>query len=255
MFAEPPRTQADLCFPLLGFPVRIHPLFWLVTLLLGQAFWSPPEMALLWVAGVLVCILLHELGHAAVLRAYGFRPWIVLHGFGGLTIHGPGDAMARRPGPWGQILISAAGPAAGFLLAAGIVAGGLAIDRGAHRFLVLWCGPASFLRVVPQVIWLGQSPMAVVFVNILLEVSVLWGLLNLLPIFPLDGGQIAQQIFLLVTPRDAVRQSLILSVLVAGTLAGVAAIHWHDLFLAVFFAYLAYSSYTTRRFYGGPVGW
>jgi Zn-dependent protease len=255
MFAEPPRTQADLCFSLLGFPVRIHPLFWLVAIVLGQGYWSPPEMALLWVAGVLLCILLHELGHAAVLRAYGFRPWIVLHGFGGLTIHGPGDALARRPGPWGQILISAAGPAAGFLLAALIVAGGLAIDHGTQRLLVLWCGPASFLRVVPQVIWLGaQWPKTADFVNILLEVSVLWGLLNLLPIFPLDGGQIARQIFLLVAPRDAVRQSLILSVLVAGTLAGLAAIYGHDYFLAIFFAYLAYTSYATMTFYGGPMG-
>jgi Zn-dependent protease len=251
MFAEPPRTQADLCFPLLGFPVRIQPFFWLVTILLGRAFWSPPEMALLWVAGVLLCILLHELGHAVVLRAYGFRPWIVLHGFGGLTIHDPGDTWARQPGPWGQILISAAGPAAGFLLAAVIVAGGLAIGGG---FRVAWWGPASFLQVIPFVMWPGEWFKAMVFVNILLEVSVLWGLLNLLPIFPLDGGQIAQQIFLLVAPRDAMRQSLILSVLVAGTLAGLAAIRWNDLYLAVFFGYLAYSSYTMLRFYGGPMG-
>ncbi|MGA2065284.1 MAG: hypothetical protein ABSG86_09950 [Thermoguttaceae bacterium] len=248
MFSEPPRTQADLCFPLLGFPVRIHPLFWLVTVLLGQGYWKPPEMAVLWVAGVLLCILVHELGHAVVLRWSGFRPWIVLHGFGGLTIHAPGEAGAREPGPWGQILISAAGPAAGFLLAAAIVAGALAIDHGNHRVLVLWV-----LRVVPQVIWLGPWLKTMVFVNILLEVSVLWGLLNLLPIIPLDGGQIAQQIFLLAAPRDAMRQSLILSVLVAGTLAGLAAIRWDNIYMALFFGYLAYSSYTMLRFYGGPL--
>jgi Zn-dependent protease len=78
-------------------------------------------------------------------------------------------------------------------------------------------------------------------------------LLNLLPIIPLDGGQIAQQIFLLAAPRDAMRQSLILSVLVAGTLAGLAAIRWDNIYMALFFGYLAYSSYTMLRFYGGPL--
>jgi membrane-associated protease RseP (regulator of RpoE activity) len=120
--------------------------------------------------------------------------------------------------------------------------------------IIFWYGPASFLRVVPAILWNPAWLKTMEFVNIVLEVSVLWGLLNLLPIFPLDGGQITQQIFLLVAPRDAMRQSLILSVLVAGTLAGVAAIYWQDLFLAVFFAYLAYSSYTMLRFYGGPGG-
>ena len=32
---EPPRTRGDIHFVLFGFPVRIHPLFWLVALLLG----------------------------------------------------------------------------------------------------------------------------------------------------------------------------------------------------------------------------
>jgi Zn-dependent protease len=252
MFGEPPRTQADLNFSLLGFPVRIHPLFWLVTVLLGQGYWKPPELALLWVGGVLVCILLHELGHALTYRRYGFRPWIVLHWLGGLTIHSPDDMEGREPGPWGQMLISAAGPAAGFLLAAAIVAGFRALAP--QPLLVLWYGPASFLRVVPMILWNPHWLKTMEFVNIVLEVSVLWGLLNLLPILPLDGGHIAQQVFVLASPRDAVRQSLVLSVLLAGTLAGVAVIYRQDWYLALFFGGLAYVNYSALKFYGGPLG-
>ena len=50
----------------------------------------------------------------------------------------------------------------------------------------------------------------------------IWGLLNLLPMYPLDGGQIAQQIFVLANPQDAIRQSLILSVIVGGMMGVIA---------------------------------
>jgi Zn-dependent protease len=245
MLSEPPRTQGDLNFSLLGFSVRIHPLFWLVTVLLGP-LQSDPMLMLLWVPAVLLCILLHELGHAVAMRFYGFRPWIVLHGFGGLTGYGPSDLSARRPGPGGHILISAAGPATGFLLAAVLVGGILAANRSA---VVFWYGPAR-LHVIPGIVWDGDWLKTMHFVYFVLQVTVLWGLFNLLPIFPLDGGQIAQQVLLLASPRDGVRQSLMLSVLAAGSLAGIAAIQWKDFYLAIFFGYLAYSSYTMLQ-YGG----
>src|SRR4030042_1813102 len=35
MFREPPPSQGDLHFTILGFPVRVHPLFWVVALILG----------------------------------------------------------------------------------------------------------------------------------------------------------------------------------------------------------------------------
>ena len=38
MLAEPERTPYDVNFRLFGFPVRIHPLFWLGTALLGASW-------------------------------------------------------------------------------------------------------------------------------------------------------------------------------------------------------------------------
>ena len=77
----------------------------------------------MWVVAMLLCILLHELGHAVVMQAYGYRPSIVLYSFGGLAIPHPGRYGVRRPGPWGEMLIAFAGPASGFILAAVLALG------------------------------------------------------------------------------------------------------------------------------------
>ena len=79
---------------------------------------------LTWIVAVFLSILVHELGHALVMRAYGFRPWITLYGLGGLASYDQGHAFrSKGSGPLGQILICLAGPAAGFLLAAVLVLG------------------------------------------------------------------------------------------------------------------------------------
>jgi len=123
MFNEPPPTQADLHFSLLGIPVRIHPFFWLVTLLLGYNL-NDARSVLIWIAAVFPSILVHELGHALAMRVYGLRPRIVLYGMGGLTGYDSGDfARSRVFDTLGQVFLSAAGPAAGFLLAAALALG------------------------------------------------------------------------------------------------------------------------------------
>ena len=83
------------------------------------------------------------------------------------------------------------------------------------------------------------------------QICVMWGLLNLLPIYPLDGGQIAQQVFVLTNPQDAIRQSLILSVIVGGMMGAIAFVQWNQFFLAVFFIWLTYSNFMTLQSYQG----
>ena len=120
LLQEPDRTQADLNFSLFGIPIRIHPMFWAIAALLGlNACDRDLSLLLIWVVAVFFSILLHELGHAVVIRWFGNRPWITLYAFGGLTSHDPRRSL--RPGgtnTWGQILISFAGPGVGFLLVA-----------------------------------------------------------------------------------------------------------------------------------------
>ena len=125
---EPPRTAYDVHFHIAGIPVRVHPFFWLATLILGSNSWSANGNAdpdaglklLIWVGVMFVSILVHELGHSVVMRYFGQTPRIVLHMLGGLAIADT-DFLSRRAArrtPQQQILISLAGPGAGFVLAA-----------------------------------------------------------------------------------------------------------------------------------------
>jgi stage IV sporulation protein FB len=247
VFGEPPRTQADLNFPLFGIPVRVHPLFWLIAVMLGPLNGGAPEV-LTWIAAVFFSILVHELGHALVIRAYGLYPWIVLYGMGGLTIHDPSHASrSRGSGPLGQILISIAGPAAGFLLVAVLLLGFVVAG---HRDWIVLVGPGG---LIPAVL-LSNLRLTTLFFDISF-ICIFWGLINLLPIYPLDGGKIAREILLLLSPRDGIRQSLWLSILAAAAMGVIGVTQWHDWFVALFFGYLAYSNYVTLQVYSGRDPW
>jgi Zn-dependent protease len=86
---EPSETLGEARFRLFGFPVRVHPLFWLVMALFGIGLIESRDglgvlqEMLLWTVAAFLSILLHELGHAFVMRRYGFESSITLYGFGG----------------------------------------------------------------------------------------------------------------------------------------------------------------------------
>ena len=240
--AEPPPSQGDVHFSLLGFPVRIHPFFWVMTVLLGlRGERTDPIFLILWVVAVLLCILLHELGHALVMRAYGMNAAIVLHSFGGLAIPRAGRHGFRQAGPGGQILICLAGPASGFILAA-------LLALGLHY---LGGYPVSFLdnswRDVVPMVFIPAHLYVTVFLIYFFQITVWWGLINLLPVFPLDGGQIATQVFTLFNPQDAMRQALILSVVVGGLMSFVAFVQWRENFVGIMFLWLTYSNFASLQ--------
>jgi hypothetical protein len=94
---EPARTQFDLNFNLFGIHVRVHPMFWLVTAILGWDFQDPQggmKYVALWVVVVFISILIHEMGHVLMGRIFGSDGHIVLYGFGGLAI-GSSDLTKR----------------------------------------------------------------------------------------------------------------------------------------------------------------
>src|SRR5204863_121738 len=123
LLVEPPPSQGDLHFRVFGISVRVSPWFWIISLLWGvNASKDPkgnsdPLNTLIVVAVVFVSILVHELGHAFVQRRFGGRPRITLYALGGLASCDDCDRSPRS-----QILISLAGPAAGFAFAAILLA-------------------------------------------------------------------------------------------------------------------------------------
>jgi len=247
LLGEPPRTQADLNFSLLGIPVRVHPLFWLMALLLGYHIMSDAASVLIWFAAVFIGVLVHEMGHALTMRAYGYYPWITLYSFGGLASYDQRYASrSTGSGPLGQVLISLAGPGAGFLLAAllllGIVAAGY--GKALYFFGTGMPIPRFFLPDSRQGDLLDQ----------LLFVCVAWGVLNLLPIYPLDGGQIAREVLLQLNSREGIRRSMQLSIFAAAAVAIFWFFQWKTFFVPLMFGYLAYSNFIALKAYGfrGP---
>lgn len=246
---DPAPTRADLKFSLLGIPVRIHPYFWVMAVFLGLH--QPNVRTLLvWVAAVFIAVLVHELGHALTMRAYGYRPQIILYAFGGMATYGPYHSLdAQGQSHEAHVQIAAAGPLAGFLLAAAIAVLLKVAGPGIH---VEWIG--GFLPLVVPNGMVG-SPMLTLFVLYLMLVCVFWGVINLLPVFPLDGGQIARHLLLRVSPAQGLQLSLILSVVAGLAVAVFAFVVLGSWFLGLLFGLLAYNSFAMLQAYFGRGPW
>jgi Zn-dependent protease len=246
---EPPRTQFDLNWRMFGIPVRVHPFFWLTTAVLGsEAAKEGFELLLVWIACVFVSILIHELGHVFMGRVFAADGHIVLYSFGGLAI-GSNQLSSR----WQRVAVCFAGPFAGFVFLGVIIL----------AFQVL--APKGVPIILDDMAWLlgmdvsggngfFESRLVERAVFDLVFINLLWGLLNLLPIWPLDGGQISNDVLDACWPGRGLRAALWLSVGVAGVLAVhcLMAYNGHpflpflekgDLFAALFFGYLACNSY------------
>jgi stage IV sporulation protein FB len=195
MFSAAP-TPFDLNFPFFGIPVRVHPLFWLFMALLG---WNPDDLqsTLIWVMAGFLSILGHELGHALTTEYFGQRSSITLYAFGGYATHYP------FRGTWRNVAVVAAGPAVSFAM------GGLAV-------LALY-----LIQTNPD--WLPQDEGVrgniYYFVFSLAVQGIVWGIFNILPIYPMDGGQITRYLFVRFRPLDGARLSLQISLLLAIALA------------------------------------
>jgi len=154
-------------FSIFGIPVRVHPFFWLTLAIIGGALSanSPQDIfrLLLFLLAGFFSILVHELGHALTARKFGARAEIVLQAFGGYAAYS-GVRMTRPQ----SFLITAAGPAVQIVFGAVVL---LALTR------------------IPD---LNQN--AGYFLTVLVWISLVWAVLNLLPVLPLDGGQMLNAI-------------------------------------------------------------
>jgi Zn-dependent protease len=265
LLAEPSRTQFDLNFSVLGFPVRVHPFFWLVGVLLGFSGGADGMWIIVWLLATFVSILIHELGHALMIRRFGREAHIVLYAMGGLAIEGrprsddpfgnPWESYSpsyspksRTPGE--QILISAAGPGIQLLLAGLIVAAVYATGgRVEIDFNSLLPVPAPRLGGD-----LGRNINLFYLVWALLYINIFWALMNLLPVLPLDGGQISLQVLAQHDPWGGMVKALWLSVFTAGAVAVAGALVMQDMFLMILFGSLALSSFMTIQQMGGGGG-
>ena len=235
MLQEPQLSPYDLQFSIFGFPVRVAWGFWILAAVLGWGYvqWvdegysqgggNTPGAAVLlvvWAASLLVSILVHELGHSFMHRLYGMDSRIVLYHFGGLAIPGSFTAWnaARRrfaDRPKEQILISLAGPGAQLLLAllVWVIATAAHIDLGLTRFI------ERFVQLPLPDRHMTDSAVLFVVTDALVTQSVFWALLNLLPILPLDGGNVLRELLRVFGASDVWRTAALVSMITAGALA------------------------------------
>jgi stage IV sporulation protein FB len=212
-------------------------MFWLISILFGAlAVGSAPTVNAfvsigLWTAAVFVSILVHELGHALAAKAHGWPPKIVLYAMGGLAIYNPTRHTRRS-----RIIIDFMGPGAGFILGGIIIA---AVLLTGHSIPL----PGMGFNVGSGPSFLAGGGRLELFVVFMLYVNIFYGLLNLAPVQPLDGGGIAKAILEKYRPHDAWALSLKLGLATAAVIAIVALALWQSMFIAILFGMLAYNNW------------
>lgn len=204
-------------FRLGSISIQILPIFWLFAILLGYLFSETFEGTFIWVLIILCSLLFHEMGHALTACAFGQNASIQLMAFGGVT---------QRDGPklalWKEFLITLNGPLAGFLLA----------------------GLALFVTVKVKM----PTPLFEILIS-LSYVNVFWTLINLLPLPPLDGGQLVRIISEAIFGFRGISYAYFFGFLFGCLLVAASLVNFNYPLLAALFALLTFENFRAWNLY------
>lgn len=219
-------------FAIAGIPVRVEPVFFVIVLLFGYQL-GELWLIVAWGLILFVSVLVHELGHAFSLRFFGQRSSIVLHAFGGVTI------PRGRPARWSRgrsIIVSLAGPLAGIIL------------LGLPALLMR---DATEARLRDQIFEPGGIQESLLntwqVLDLLVIANIIISIFNLLPVRPLDGGHVAEELFGLSAAR---RISLAAAGL--GALYAITSTQWQ--FAGIFLLFLGFMNFQEIRAERGQGG-
>lgn len=206
-------------FSILGFPVQVQT----SALLIGAYITYQLGMVGIYFILALFCsILLHEVGHALAFRRYGCDAAISLHLFGGSTSSYGGPGLTDRQ----HVHISFAGPLIQ-IVALGIPSATLFYLSAANPSMVLYLDMRWHLQVM-------------MLINIALP------LFNLLPIHPLDGGQILFHTLRLRKSADPWKSTVRVTQVVGAIVAGI--LVWAGyVFGAVMIGFFVYRAMNMQR--------
>jgi stage IV sporulation protein FB len=196
-------------------PIGIYPTFWIFAALIGYLNSMSLIGTLIWVVIIFVSVLFHEFGHALTALMFGQAPRIELVAMGGLTYH-DGQNLPL----WKQFFIVLDGPLFGFLLA--II--------------------ATILLQFP----LFSKGMTGSIISLTRVVNIFWTVINLLPVIPLDGGQLLRIVLEKIFGVKGFKYTLITSMSIAVAISLFFFLSQSYLIGALFFL-LAFQSYDTLR--------
>jgi stage IV sporulation protein FB len=149
-------------FRFLNIPVHIHPTFWVFLLFFTNIYRDPSIESVIWGVVLIFSLLVHEYGHALTALYFGARPAITLEAFGGNAQYNSSGITPKQ-----RFLITLNGP----LLEAVLIV---------LAYSVLKSGVFS------------HHPYIQYFLDVTVRLNILWCLLNLIPIAPLDGGHLVR---------------------------------------------------------------
>ncbi len=239
------ETPYDLRFRFLDIPVRVHPLFWLGSALLAGTS-EKLTVIVAWVACVFVSILVHEYGHGLTAKAFHSSPSIILWMGGGLC-----SSQVDRQTPMQRLAVVLWGPGAGFVLCGVVMlvfSALYGLDASEHLGVVLHSLglPADdFAMSFEHYDRMGTYGRLIY--SFLVQINLFWGLVNLLPIWPLDGGHVCEILFSLHNPYQAKRRTHTIGLVTAGSLAVLSYLWTREYFLAIFFGFFAFLNYQTLQ--------
>ncbi len=199
-------------FKLFGISIRVEPTFWLTLGFLGLMSSDPRSSEdLLWLALFIlagfISILIHEMGHALMIKRYKLPTQVVLSNFGGYATY-PAGILNRMQ----SFLVTAAGPGIQIIAA-----------------IMIWF-------VAPYIGLEGN--MLDQFIRIFIYISFFWAILNCLPILPLDGGQMLGAI---MGPKR--KAGVHLTGVITATILGLLSLYTGRIFGTLFMGMFAYQNY------------
>lgn len=215
-------------FRIFGIQLAVHASFLLLLAYFGfrgweEAGWLGAGWRVLLIILFFVCVVLHELGHSLTAMRYGVRvPRILLMPIGGMAEF---DRLPRQPAA--ELLITAAGPAVNFVIAALLVP-------------IVWI---SF--------WSEQGVAAYSVMDLLINLTLanlVMGIFNLLPVFPMDGGRILRALLAIkLTYLRATYWASLTGKIFSATLAGIAAFYFENYLMAVLFGFIYFAGNAEYR--------
>lgn len=213
----PERGGASLRFRVGPVPVSIHVSSPIVLGLLGFGY-AQQDLLLfaLWIVIGIVSIVVHELAHAAVVHLGGGQARVDLQWLGGLTRYRRTERLSSRP--W-SVAVSLAGPGIGIAI-------GLLLRAVTDDMVI----SSPYVRAAIFFAWF---------------VSFWWGVFNLLPVMPLDGGQALRDL-LPGTPARRTRRAAVVGAVIGGATVVLAASAGQP-YVAVLFALLAWRNVQLLR--------
>jgi Zn-dependent protease len=203
-------------FSIFGIPVQVQPFFWITLVIIGGALGATSATAILqvgiFVLAGFISILIHELGHALTARKFGATSEITLQAFGGYAAYS--GVRLTRPQ---SFAVTAAGPAVQILLGLGV-------------FIAL--------RYLPPL-----NDNADYFLGTLVWISIAWAVLNLLPVLPLDGGQMLNA---MLGPQR-IRITLWITIIVSALVGLILFVRTHSVLFPIFLGMFAWQAYQALR--------